>query len=520
MQWEHDEEEDEIQVYKTSRIPEEKRHYHGRSSSFTQHRPKELPVFEDSFAKRLGQRSKSNIRERNLERTNASLTTTIPRTSRSNDVVQVDKNCCRWPCVSDGPSGVPHSDSQKALSTSGYPPTRSFNSKEPRSLCALLTRKLFRQKNNHSLPYRAWEDEWALFREQHESEMKQMKQMYTSLQEICQELKRMGSHRGDASGVSSRHQSVSEGIDNRADRAPVLGLSKRHGTLNYASYLRENGPHQPNRRAKSAPKTRVNRDAGFTKENSVFVQDPYGSSRYSPNEVLFEETVQMERIYLRKFVAALIKYDDDRYDSELEQDGRSLRDVVERLLPHANFAKDWHFKYGIEAWVSRIAFREFGKSEEKGPGARARRIASWEEYQKLAFLSPVEAIMPEGEDYVRSFHLFCNDKFGFIGNELKWKEEWPDHLVKDFLEAMKHVWRAHKLALAFEPVVSQFSMKPSAQFDVKFMEPLELPTVLQTDTLSPFTPQVGFLVNPGFIVLDRIIKCQVYLAPDVSVVSS
>ena len=187
--------------------------------------------------------------------------------------------------------------------------------------------------------------------------------MYTSLQEICQELKRMGSHRGDASGVSSRHQSVSEGIDNRADRAPVLGLSKRHGTLNYASYLRENGPHQPNRRAKSAPKTRVNRDAGFTKENSVYVQDPYGSSRYSPNEVLFEETVQMERIYLRKFVAALIKYDDDRYDSELEQDGRSLRDVVERLLPHANFAKDWHFKYGIEAWVSRIAFREFGKSE-------------------------------------------------------------------------------------------------------------------------------------------------------------
>ena len=64
--------------------------------------------------------------------------------ARSNDVVQVDKNCCRWPCVSDGPSGVPHSDSQKALSTSGYPPTRSFNSKEPRSLCALLTRKLFR----------------------------------------------------------------------------------------------------------------------------------------------------------------------------------------------------------------------------------------------------------------------------------------------------------------------------------------------------------------------------------------
>ena len=40
---------------------------------------------------------------------------------------------------------VPHNDSHKAsLSTSGHPPTRSFNTKEPRSLCALLTRKLFR----------------------------------------------------------------------------------------------------------------------------------------------------------------------------------------------------------------------------------------------------------------------------------------------------------------------------------------------------------------------------------------
>ena len=103
--------------------------------------------------------------------------------------------------------------------------------------------------------------------------MKQMKEMYMSLQEICQELKRMGSHREDASGVSSRHQSVSEAVDSRVDRAPVLGQSRRHETLNYASYLRENGPHQPNRRAKSVPKSRVNRDSGFTKGNSVYVQD-------------------------------------------------------------------------------------------------------------------------------------------------------------------------------------------------------------------------------------------------------
>ena len=91
MQWEHDEEEDEIQVYKTSRIPE---HYQGRSSIIPQRRGKELPN-EDSFSKRLGQRSKSTIRERTLERANASLTTSntadAPRRTLFHDIPRTCK---------------------------------------------------------------------------------------------------------------------------------------------------------------------------------------------------------------------------------------------------------------------------------------------------------------------------------------------------------------------------------------------------------------------------------------------
>lgn len=70
MQWE-DDEEDEIQ--------DERRYYDGRSL-VTQHRRKELPVYEDSFAKRLGQRSKSALGQRAIERTTASLPTDAPRT--------------------------------------------------------------------------------------------------------------------------------------------------------------------------------------------------------------------------------------------------------------------------------------------------------------------------------------------------------------------------------------------------------------------------------------------------------
>lgn len=144
-----------------------------------------------------------------------------------------------------------------------------------------------------------------------------------------------------------------------------------------------------------------------------------------------------------------------------------------------------------------------------------RRTDSWTEFQRLSLLSPVDAINPEGDVYCAEFHVFCNRKFDILQNELMWQEEWPDNLVKDFLEAMKHVWRAHKLALAFDPIASLFVVKPKAQFDVKFMEPLKTPTIFQSsNSFSSYCPQVGFLVNPGFIILKRIIKCQVYLTPE------
>lgn len=193
--------------------------------------------------------------------------------------------------------------------------------------------------------------------------MKQMKEMYMGLQEICLELKRMGSHKDDASASSSRRQST-ESIDSKVDGDTLSGQSNKHATTNQGPYKRENGHHKPNRRAKSAPRTRVNWDTGLTKENSMHVRVPYGTSWYCPTAALFEEIVQVERVYIRNFVSALIKYEEDRFstsDIVFKLKGDSLRDVIVRFLPNANFAKPWHLKYGIEAWLSRIVFKEFGK---------------------------------------------------------------------------------------------------------------------------------------------------------------
>lgn len=148
---------------------------------------------------------------------------------------------------------------------------------------------------------------------------------------------------------------------------------------------------------------------------------------------------------------------------------------------------------------------------ERVRGAQARRYA-WEEFQRLSLLCPVDAIH-RGEDDCESFRQFCNAKFRTIQNELKWLEDWPDDLVTDLLEVSKHVWRAQHLALAFDPVAAHFSVKTSDKFNVRLMEPLETPTdFFQNDSLT----QVGFLVNSGYIVLDRIIRCQVCLVPEYS----
>lgn len=185
--------------------------------------------------------------------------------------------------------------------------------------------------------------------------MKEVREMFMG---VHQELKRIGSHKEDTSGVSSRRRSLSEAVSSRVDGVPeLLRQTKRLGALHFA-HIHENGHHQPNRRAKSAPRTRVNWDSDLPEEDSEHARVPTAD--------LFKKVIHKKRLYIRKFAAALIEYEETRSrtdDFEFEQASISLRDVVARLLPRANFATDWHFKYGIEAWLSRVIFTEIENAE-------------------------------------------------------------------------------------------------------------------------------------------------------------
>lgn len=234
---------------------------------------------------------------------------------------------------------------------------------------------VLRQGNNAVL-YPAWEAELARWREQHDTDMKQMKEMYMGLQEICQDLKRLSTQRDDLSGTSSRRASLSESCDGKMDGAPLLGHSKKQGGLKFTQHPRENGHHLPNRRAKSAPKTRGIRDTGFGMENNLHLRIPQHKTWYCPTAAIFEEIVQVERLYLRNFVTSLVKYGEDRLLLEEfdEQKHESMTDLVFRLVPHATFAKASHYKYGIEAWLNRVVFKDFGKANygiEEGTDSQA-----------------------------------------------------------------------------------------------------------------------------------------------------
>ena len=96
MQW-GDDEDDEIQVSKTTRIPEERRHYQGRSSNVQQHRRKELSVYEDPFTKRLGRRSTSVVRERTVERNNGfSTTAKTTEPPKWTSIDEIPRSCKYW----------------------------------------------------------------------------------------------------------------------------------------------------------------------------------------------------------------------------------------------------------------------------------------------------------------------------------------------------------------------------------------------------------------------------------------
>lgn len=379
MQRRHDEE-DEIQEAKISKVPKEGRHHQHRSSSAQRHRRNELPADADSFTRRLGRLRISSIREHSLERANSSSNTPrnidTPRSTsanetsrppRSKEVDRADKNLCGWSCRNDGPSGTSRNDNQKtSRSTSGQPLTRFQNPQECGGWGS-LARKIFRCDNNQTTFYPELMNELVNLREQHDHEMMQVR---SDIQRVFQEIQNLVRCRDDVSASSSSCQSSSESVHSRVQRAPVPGLGKRHSAMNHASYMRDNDHEHHNRRAQSAPRTRVNWDRYSTEEYSIPSHVPHAAIAFYPTVALLREVVHLERSCLETFVTALIRHEEDRLQMDNESDliGNSLNALVYRLYPGIRFFKFRHFKYGVQAWLSNLAMKGYHRATMTGAG--------------------------------------------------------------------------------------------------------------------------------------------------------
>jgi len=387
-----------------------------------------------------------------------------------------------------------------------------------------------------------WEVEWGRFREQHDQEIKDMKQMYADLQSICQELKSIGLQHDDETSPYASPTQINENHGQGVANAPRL--SAKRTALKVSQYPGSGikpcaCERDVNliRRSRSVPRIRSNgcTAALFAKETTIPISIPIKTSKGLgvPTIALFEEIVQGQKAFLRSFCASLVRHGETRVSLENSNMDVGNRDaigaLVSRLLPNTSFAKRWHLKYGIEAWVNRVVLQEFSSDNNYGLQLNTRetsadrketQISSWDEFQKLAVLNPTDAIDPDGKAYHCNFHMFCNRKFQVIHDELQWWDTWPEPLVEEFLEAMKHVWRAHKLSLTFTPPASIFCVKSSTLFDAKFMDPLDALTVTQCEEFSQSTSKVGFMVTPGYVVQNSIIKSQVYLMPRAGLIQS
>lgn len=444
-------------------------------------------------------------------------------------VSEVGCGCKTWNRIGLGidVSSTSTSDSRKHPTSGDKTPPASKAGKLPKSVSGIFSRRTSKPASPVAATSPKFEEQWSSFREQHQQEMNEMKQMYSALQSMCQEIKTFTLQSQGSSPPSKYCEDDSESL--KATPQKVMLPARANSVASEKKRPpREKDVPTP-RRAKSAPRTRTNGYPVRDMSSSMrlqFLKTPWTDLTTS----LFEEIVQVQKTFLRSFCQSLSKHREQSISVEDLQDNLRPKDVVSsliaRLLPHTSFAKPWHLKYALEACVNRLVLGDFG-SESYGLSSDmslldkqgAPRMSSWDEYEMLALLSPTDAINPDSRVYHENFHMFCNRKFQAIHDELQWWEEWPQTLVEDFLEAMKHVWRAHKLAYSFDPPAAIYCVKTSTAFDPKYMETLDVLTMPQFDA-SVFSSKVGFMVTPGFLVNGQVIKSQVYLMPKIGLLCS
>ncbi|KAL3850088.1 hypothetical protein ACJIZ3_011970 [Penstemon smallii] len=166
--------------------------------------------------------------------------------------------------------------------------------------------------------------------------------------------------------------------------------------------------------------------------------------------------------------------------------------------------------YHLEAIINQSLYQDFENCTFQKNGTpkfldpQQDRQTRFKSFLSLRNLSWDEVSRKGTKYYCAEFSKFCDQKMSDIIATLGWIRPWAEELLQRFFVAAKCLWLLHLLAFSFNPVLGILRVDEYKPFDSHYME-----DTFSDRQGSKGSRRVKIMVNPGFYVHDRVLKCKV-----------
>ncbi|KAL1345220.1 hypothetical protein HN51_019002 [Arachis hypogaea] len=226
-------------------------------------------------------------------------------------------------------------------------------------------------------------------------------------------------------------------------------------------------------------------------------------------EVMVEGFLQMvseSRLSVKQFCKQLI--------CQVEETDQCLIHNLNLLLQPYRLSLNSKYSkavlYHFESFINQSLYQDFENCVFQKNGCakfldpRQDRQAQFSSFVALRNLSWNEVLKKGTKYYSEEFSKFCDQKMSGIITLLNWTRPWPEQLLQAFFVAAKCIWLLHLLAFSFNPPLGILRVEENRSFDPQYMEDM-----VNDRQRSQGPNRVKIMVNPGFYVQDRILRCKV-----------
>lgn len=217
----------------------------------------------------------------------------------------------------------------------------------------------------------------------------------------------------------------------------------------------------------------------------------------------FLQIVSESRLSVKQFCKNLI--------NNIEETDHSLTENLNSLLQPYKLSLNSKYSkavlYHFEAFINQALYQDFENCIFQTNGCsklidrHEDRQAKFSSFVALRNLSWNEVLRKGTKYYSEEFSKFCDQKMSCITSTLNWIRPWPEQLLQAFFVAAKCMWLLHLLAFSFNPPLGVLRVEENRTFDHRYMEDMS--------PRSQGPSKVKIMVNPGFYVKDRVLRCKV-----------